>query len=180
MLKQIKKGATFYPIIDTGEYTDKDKLSVQITDANGNSIENTANSSFKNLTKDIESHTGTTDGLTDAGSSTIALESGNTLEVGDLFIHEDHGYRVTATTDTSIDIEEPLIVKVADGVDLNNTGNLTSYAVNVATDSLGIFDVVISHPEMDDVVQRYEIVEKTIEEMIAEGNAGSRKMVAVA
>ena len=180
-MRVIRIDEEFEAIVDTGGFADKTLLSTKIVNiATGAEVANDSGRGIDQVIKPIEDHTATTDGEASAGSRTITLASGNTLEKGDVFISNDIGYRVVSATDTSVTIDKDLLVSIADATDLVNTGKLTTYEVGCKIAEAGIFDVIISHPEMNDTVLKYEVVEKTNRDLISELGAGSRKMVAVA
>ena len=178
-MREVKKGASFFPTVNTGDFGDKDDLSIKVVDNANNDIVNDGAGTFDNLVKAIEAHTGTTVGTAEVGDQSIKLDTGNELAVGDVFLAGKHGYRVTASTDTSIDIDRPLLSEIASSTDLSNTGDLSSYEAECIINTAGVMNVVISHPEMNDVIEKYKVVEKTTAELIAENGAGARKMVAV-
>jgi len=177
-MRQVKKGLSFYPTINTGDFADKDNLSMKVVDIDNNDIANDGAGTFDNLVKAIEAHKGSTAGVAHAGDQTINLDSGNELVAGDVFVTGGHGYRVTAASDTSIDINRALLSDINSGTDINNTGDLSSYEAECIVNTAGVMNVVISHPEMDDTIIKYEVVEKTTAELISEVSAG-RKLVAV-
>ena len=177
-MRQVKAGEYFFPTINTGGYRESSKLSMKVIDENENEV-SFGGGSFSELTKPIEDHSGTTDGVASAGSKTITLASGNTLEAGDLIIVDDTAYRITDASDTSITVDKALVDDIDADTDLSNTGDTTSYSVSCKIDTaVGAVNVIISHPEMDDTVLKYEVVNKTLQEHIAE-SSNTRRMVAV-
>jgi len=180
-MREIKKGVAFYPTVNTGGYSDAGQLSVKIVDLSEEEVSANVADNFEQITKPVHNDSGKTSGDTSAGSSTINLGDDHTFKVGELIIISGVGYRVAGVTDTSIDLDKALEVDVADATDLTNTGDTTTYNVECSIDeAVGIVNVVIEHPEMDDIIETFKIVEKTTAELIAEANKGSRKMVAVA
>ena len=174
-MRQIKKGTDFYPQVETGGYTDKDLLSVKIMDFNDDEVTNAGSGSIKNIERAIEAHTGTTDGSHSAGSTVIAMASGNTLAAGDVTHIDGVFYKVIDATTTSITLREPLEATLADATTVINHSWTTTYDALCNVETAGFINVVFSHPEMDDRIEKYEIVNQTLAEIA--GGGTSRKMV---
>ena len=136
---------------------------------------------FTNVTKPIESHEGDVDGAQSAGTLTITMKSGNTLVEGDLVIIDDVYYRLSAGDDTSITLQSELVKDVAADTNIKNSSYTSTYKGDVQiADAVGLVDVIISHPEMDDTILKYNIVNDTLAEKIDKVGTGARRMVASA
>jgi hypothetical protein len=182
MIREIKKGQSFYPFVETGGYGDADDLSVKIIETgSGNEVANEKAGTFTNVTKPIESHEGDVDGAQSAGTLTITMKSGNTLVEGDLVIIDDVYYRLSAGDDTSITLQSELVKDVAADTNIKNSSYTSTYKGDVQiADAVGLVDVIISHPEMDDTILKYNIVNDTLAEKIDKVGTGARRMVASA
>ena len=180
--KEIKKGENFYPAVNLGIYGDEANLSVSILNAKtGDDL--TANATIATaveLLKPIVARTGTTDGITLAGVTSIAMAAGNTIEAGDVVTISNSIFRVTDATDTSITISEPTKSSISTNADVTNVGNTGSYSVECSFDSaVGEVLVVISHPKKLDEMQRYTIVDETIEEKLDSSGGVSLRMLPI-
>ena len=180
-MRQVKKGSEFRPVVNTGGWEDKDLLSaVVINQATGSECGDYTVGDFTQLLKVDNDNNGKTDGSASVGSKTITLKSGNTLKKGDLFLSNGVGYRVVSASDTSVTIDKELEAEIADDVQLDSSNKLTTYDAPCTINEIGLFDIVISHPEMNDTVLKYETVEITTNERIESLRNDTRKMVASA
>ena len=180
--KEIKKGENFYPAVNLGMFGDEANLSVSILNAKtGDDL--TANATIATaveLIKPIVAHAGTTHGVTPAGVTNIAMITGNTIEAGDVVTIDGSIFRVTDATDTSITISEPTKSSFDSNTDIANVGNTGSYSVECSFDSaVGEVLVVISHPQKLDEMQRYTIVDETIEEKLDSSGGASLRMLPI-
>jgi len=180
-MREIKIGSEFRPVVNTGEYYDADKLSaVVVNQDTGEECADYTVGDFTQLMRVDNDHTGTTDGKAEAGSITITMASGNTLVAGDVFLKGNVGYRVTDGSDTSITIHKELEADIDDNSALDSVANLTSYDFPCTINEVGLWNVVISHPELEEQLLKYEVVNATVSDKIDALNTGSRKMVASA
>jgi len=181
-MMEVKIGSEFRPVVNTGGYGDEDLLSAVVVNQNtGTECADYTVGAFDQLVKVDNDNSGTTDGVATAGSKTITLASGNTLAKGDLFIRNNTGYRVVDASDTSITIDRELVADIDNEVDLNSRAELCSYEFPCTINEGGLWNVVISHPEMDDTILKYELVNATTKDLVEElATGGSRKMVATA
>ena len=179
MAREVKKGITFFPTVDTefDKMGDASKFGLEIVNANnGAVVTNAASGTWAEVMWTNPDHSATTAGVATAGSSTINVSTSDlTLVPGDRF---DDGagnlYYVTAV-DTSagvITIKGKLVADIDDDTDLNSVGNTGIYKVDVQIDTEGEYLVNISHPDFGHSTVKYIVVANTIDDVYSRLDGG--------
>lgn len=197
MARDIKKGITFYPGIDTefDKLGDASDFTVTIMNmVDGSVTTNDGSGEFDELIRPTNGHTGKTNGEASIGDSTITLADGSTLVKGDAF---DDGagnlYYITSVSGNVIGLKNKLVADIADSTDIDEVGNTGLYKVECQIADLGEYMVTVAHPEFGNIALKYVVVENTLDDNVANNNSrfdaidsrlsnisGTTRMIAIA
>ena len=171
MARDVKKGVSFYPGVDT-EYdklADALNFSLVIKNmADGADVTNNGAGTFTELINTPSGNSGTTAGAAVIGDETITLAVGSTLVVGEAF---DDGagnyYAITTVSGDVIGLKTPLVADILGATALTAVGNTGLYKAEVQIALVGEYMVTVAHPEFGNIALKYVVVDNTLDDLAA-------------
>ena len=172
MAREVKKGITFYPTVDTefDKMGDASQFGLEIVNAaNGAVVPNGATGTWEEVMWTNPNHSAKTVGDTPAGSSVIAVDTSSlTIVAGDRFDDGSGNLYYVTKVDTNagnIYIKNKLVADISDATTLNTIGNTGIYKVDVVIENEGEYLVNVSHPEFGHSAVKYVVVANTLDDV---------------
>lgn len=169
MARQVKKGITFFPTVDTefDKMGDASSFAVEMINAASGAVEaNAATGTYAEVMWTDPSHSGTVAGAVVIDDSVITLGAGHDFVAGDRF---DDGagnlYYITSVNGNDISIKGKLVANIADAASLASVGNTGIYKVDCQIANEGEFLVNVSHPEFGHSTVKYEIITNDVDDV---------------
>jgi len=175
MARDIKKGVSFYPGVDTefDRLGDASNFSMVIKSMiDGSDVVNDGAGTFEELLNTASGNTGDTAGAAVIGDQTLTLAAGSTLVVGEAF---DDGagnfYYITSVSGDVIGLKKPLVADIADATTLNAVGNTGLYKAEAQIAAEGEYMVTVAHPEFGHIALKYNVVTNTLDDAVTNSNS---------